>query len=91
LLLPEHLKAGSAWGEWGFEEMSSLVGYIPTGLKQLSSIWTAPVPDYSFPEGEGKGPIDPGLAYVFSAILGVGLTIGCIFLLGKLLIDKGKK
>lgn len=33
LLLPEHFKAGDAWGEWGAGTFKELVGYIPQGLK----------------------------------------------------------
>jgi len=54
LLLPEHFKAGSAWGEWGTDEMQELVGYIPKGLERLSSIWSAPIPDYAFKGWEEK-------------------------------------
>ncbi|MDD5354906.1 MAG: cobalamin biosynthesis protein, partial [bacterium] len=42
LLLPEHFKAGNAWGEWGVDEMRKLVGYIPRGLAKLSGLWQAP-------------------------------------------------
>ena len=35
LILPDHFKAGSAWGEWGADEMQKLVGYIPKGLEKL--------------------------------------------------------
>ena len=37
LLLPEHFKAGSAWGEWGIDEIQRLAGYVPVGLEKLSS------------------------------------------------------
>ena len=44
VILPEHFKAGSAWGEWGSDEMQKLVGYVPTGLAKLSGLWSAPLP-----------------------------------------------
>ena len=54
LLLPEYFKAGSAWGEWGADEMHKLVGYVPKGLEKLSSLWNAPMPDYAFKGWEDK-------------------------------------
>ena len=55
LILPEHFKAGSAWGEWGIDGMQKLVGYVPGGLEKLSSLWNAPVPDYALKGWEEKG------------------------------------
>ena len=48
LIIPEHFKAGSAWGEWGAEEIQKFIGYVPNGLEKLSSLWNAPIPDYAF-------------------------------------------
>ncbi|MDD5096963.1 MAG: cobalamin biosynthesis protein [Candidatus Omnitrophica bacterium] len=88
LLLPEHFKAGAAWGEWGVDEIQKLVGYIPQGLAKLSSIWSAPIPDYAFKGWEGKPLISLSLAYVFSASLGVLICVGVVFILGKFLTKK---
>jgi hypothetical protein len=88
LLLPEHFKAGSAWGEWGAEEMRELVGYIPKGLEKLSSLWSAPIPDYTFKGWEGKPLSSLSVAYIFSAVIGVLVCAGAVFILGKLLSKK---
>jgi hypothetical protein len=88
LLLPEHFKAGSAWGEWGADEMQTLVGYIPQGLEKLSSLWSAPIPDYAFKGWAGKSIISLSFAYIFSAVLGILLCVGAVLVLGKFLSKK---
>ncbi len=88
LLLPEHFKAGSAWGEWGADEMQKLVGYIPKGLEKLSSLWNAPMPDYAFKGWEEKGLSQLSFAYIISAIVGIGLIIIVVMLVGRLLVKK---
>ncbi|MFA6349308.1 MAG: PDGLE domain-containing protein [Candidatus Omnitrophota bacterium] len=88
LLLPDHFKAGAAWGEWGNDEIKELVGYIPRGLEKLSSLWSAPIPDYAFKGWEDKGLSQLSLAYIFSAILGIAIIVGLILLIGKLLRTK---
>ncbi|MFH0948302.1 MAG: PDGLE domain-containing protein [Elusimicrobiota bacterium] len=88
LILPEHFKAGSAWGEWGADEMQKLVGYIPQGLEKLSSIWNAPMPDYAFKGWEEKGLSQLSFAYIISAVIGIGIIVFVILGMGKLLVKK---
>jgi cobalt/nickel transport protein len=88
LYLPDKFKAGTAWGEWGLREMHGLVGYIPKGLEKISSFWKAPMPDYTFKGWENLGPKHLSLAYVVSAIVGIGLCVGLAFVLGKILSKK---
>ena len=89
LILPEHFKAGSAWGEWGADEMQKLVGYVPKGLEKLSSLWNAPMPDYAFKGWEEKGLSHLSLAYIISAIVGIGIIVLVVLVIGKLLTKKG--
>jgi cobalt/nickel transport protein len=88
LILPEHFKAGSAWGEWGADEMEKLVGYVPMGLKRISELWSAPLPDYAFKGWEEKGLAHLSFAYIISAIVGSVLVALIIGLLGKLLAKR---
>ena len=79
------LAAGTAWGEWGTEdfkkpevrqEMAAASHNIappetaPAGMERLSSVWTAPIPDYApkFLKSEQLG-------YILSAMFGSGLII----------------
>lgn len=89
LILPEHFKAGSAWGEWGADEMQKLVGYIPKGLEKLSSLWNAPIPDYAFKGQEEKGILHLSFGYIISAILGIAIIVIVVWLIGKKLVKKG--
>ena len=89
LIIPGYFKAGSAWGEWGADEMQKLAGYIPKGLEKLSGIWKAPVPDYAFKGWEGKGLSHLGFAYIMSAIAGIIIVVVVILIIGKFLVKKG--
>ena len=90
LLIPEHFKAGAAWGEWGIDEIKKLVGYVPKGLEKLAPLWNAPLPDYAFKGSEGKGLSHLSLAYIISAVVGIAVTVGASLLVGKLLAKKVK-
>lgn len=88
LILPELFKAGSAWGEWGTDEIKKLVGYIPHGLEKLSALWSAPIPDYAFKGSEEKGLACLSFGYIGSALIGIALTVAVVLILGKLLSKK---
>ena len=86
LILPEHFKAGAAWGEWGIDEMRELVGYIPQGLEKLAHLWNAPMADYAFKGWDQKGLVSLSIAYILSAIAGIALTTFAVILIGKMLV-----
>ncbi|MSP13863.1 MAG: cobalt transporter CbiM [Chloroflexi bacterium] len=74
------LASGTAWGEWGQDELAQVLGTkaIPQGISQAFG-GIAPLPDYSVP---GLGEV-PG--YVMSAVVGVLLTAILILGVGYLL------
>ena len=88
LIIPDHFKAGSAWGEWGGDEMKTLVGYVPQGLEKLASLWNAPMPDYAFKGWEEKGLPQLSFAYIISAIVGILVIIFLVLIVGKILAKK---
>ena len=88
LIIPDHFKAGSAWGEWGPEEIQKLLGFVPKGLEKLSNLWNAPMPDYAFKGWEEKGLTHLSFAYIISALLGIGLIVIVILVIGKVLVKK---
>ena len=90
LILPEKFKAGDAWGEWDAEKIKELVGYVPKGLEKLSSLWNAPLRDYTFKSWQNLGIKHVSLAYVVSAIIGIALCFGIVFLLGKFLVKNDR-
>jgi cobalt/nickel transport protein len=79
LVIPQHFHAGTAWGEWGGEEIQRLMGYAPQGMKKLEALWRAPFPQY------GRGG---SLMYLLSAIIGAAATVLLVWLLGKALVRK---
>jgi len=83
LYLPELLRAGSAWGEWGLDEVRQMIGYTPSGMERLSNLWKAPIPDYALP-GQDEAPLaHRSLSYVLSAFVGVGLCGGGAYVLTR--------
>ena len=88
LLLPEHFKAGDAWGEWGIEAFGEMIGYIPRGLDKLSALWSAPFADYAFKGWEEKGLRSLSFAYIISAVIGIAVTACMVLLIGRLLSRK---
>lgn len=80
------LAPGTAWGEWGAEELTSLgLTFIPKGLEQLSGFWSAPLPDYDVP---ALG--NANLAYILSALVGILITVLIVWLFSMLVTRKPK-
>ena len=84
------LAAGTAWGEWSAEDFAkpemrdqiaaasqnqTAPAAAPEGLAKLSTVWTAPIPDYAPPFMHSAE-----FGYILSAMFGAGLIIA-IFLL----------
>ena len=74
VLVPIGLLApGTAWGEWGTEQLSSLgLAFIPEGMAKLSGLWSAPLPDYDLPAFKNAN-----LGYILSGIVGT-IIIGIV-------------
>jgi cobalt/nickel transport system permease protein len=63
------LAEGTAWGEWGADEIAETgAGYVPAGFENGFE-WEALMPDYSF------GGLPDAMAYVLSAVAGVALLV----------------
>jgi cobalt/nickel transport protein len=78
------IATGETFGEWSKEVIKERLGYVPSGLEGLSSIWSAPMPDYGIP-GLGDTTIGAAAGYVLSAIVGVLVCVGALYLFGKLI------
>lgn len=88
IFLPEYFKAGSAWGEWGMDEVKYLTGYMPQGLARLSELWKSPFPDYAFKGWEEKGLSHLSFAYIISALTGMAASAVLVYFISKALIKK---
>ena len=84
LILPSLFKVDGAWGEWSLEEIERITEFVPQGMKQLAGTWKAPLPDYALP-GQRAGMVGKSLGYVVTAIIGIVLVAGVMYLLAKLL------
>ena len=41
------IASGTAFGEWGVDQMEEEVGFIPAGLERMADLWShAPLADY---------------------------------------------
>jgi cobalt/nickel transport system permease protein len=75
------LAPGTAWGEWGTEELTEMgLPAIPAGLERLSTLWGAPIADYDLPMLGNAN-----LGYIISAIVGIAITALVVWLFTMLL------
>jgi cobalt/nickel transport system permease protein len=86
IIVPVGLLApGTAWGEWGTKQLSSLgLAFIPQGMARLSGLWFAPLPDYDLPALKNAN-----LAYILSGIVGT-IIIGIVAWLLTILVTLRK-
>ncbi|MEI6079972.1 MAG: cobalt transporter CbiM [bacterium] len=61
------LASGTAWGEWGNEELRKMLGYIPIGMGKGFSFGSL-IPGYAIPSINNEV-----MAYAISAMLGVAI------------------
>jgi cobalt/nickel transport system permease protein len=77
------LAPGTAWGEWGTEELTRLgLQSVPAGMEKLSTLWGAPLADYDLPMLGNAN-----LGYVLSALVGIGITVLVVWLFTLLLVS----
>jgi cobalt/nickel transport protein len=87
LILPSLFKVDGAWGEWSMEKIERMTGFAPQGMKRLHDIWKAPMPDYTVP-GQRTGLLGEGLGYLVTAIVGIALAAGIMYLLARLMVRR---
>jgi cobalt/nickel transport system permease protein len=74
------LAPGTAWGEWGSDQIKARLGYVPSGFDKLGGLWKARMPDYTTP-----GVSNTMLGYLIAAVVGAGLCVGVAWGVGALL------
>ena len=78
------LASGTAWGEWGAEEIQELIGFVPKGMEngfQFNSL----IPDYNL------GNVAEYIGYIISAALGVIIIFIIFKILSKINLRKETK
>jgi hypothetical protein len=81
------MAAGTAFGEWGTDQLKDKIGFVPTGLAKFTDLWHhVLLPDYSLPAlgGSTAGSI---LGYILSAIIGVALIVIIFTVFSKMVKD----
>lgn len=77
------LAAGTAWGEWGADDIALVAGFTPSGMTNgLLSDFSAIIPDYSV------GALPEWLGYILSAITGAGISVILFKLISTLKKEK---
>lgn len=89
IILPQKFNAGDAWGEWGIDKLERLLGYAPEGLKRLSDIWKAPIPNYNF-GGENASMTVQVISYVASGVLGIAAVGLVVFVITRFMVKNEK-
>ncbi len=90
IILPTLFNAGSAWGEWGPEELKEMVGYVPRGIEKLSSLAKPLFPDYNIKGWEDKDILYQSVGYVVSGVVGVLVVILITYVIGRWSVKKKK-
>lgn len=73
------LASGTAWGEWGLDEMEDKLGFIPQGMSRLSESWHALVPDYGIP-GLDQTFFQSAAVYIISALIGLVIIVAITYI-----------
>jgi cobalt/nickel transport system permease protein len=86
VLVPVGLLApGTAWGEWGTQQLSGLgLAFIPEGMARLSGWWSAPLPGYNLPALKNAS-----LGYILAGVTGT-VVIGIVAWLFTMLVSARK-
>lgn len=80
------LASGTAWGEWGNDELIKKLGFIPAGFEKLSATWQhVLIPDYAVPGLEGSF-LRQSIGYILAAVIGILLVGGICFLIGRIVL-----
>ncbi|MCX5780655.1 MAG: cobalamin biosynthesis protein [Firmicutes bacterium] len=77
------MASGTAFGEWGLDQLGEEVGFVPAGLARMADLWQyAPLSDYRI-AGFDASFMQAAAGYIISALVGVALVAGIMSLLRK--------
>ena len=81
------LATGTAFGEWGSQELQQTLGYVPDGIKSGETLWQAIFSGYSMP-GFGNDFLHSSIGYILSAVIGIALIYTATLVLGKIIAKR---
>lgn len=77
------LATGTAWGEWGVEDMVSIAGFTPAGMENgVLSDFSALCPDYAI------GSLPEWIGYILSAVIGIAIAVILFKLISSFMRNK---
>ena len=80
---------GFAYGEGGVGNVQAAFGYVPSGLKSLSGVFSAPLAGYNMPLpffSEANAPLwHAGIGYELAGIIGILTVGGAVYAIARLL------
>lgn len=80
------LATGTAFGEWGIDQIKEEVGFVPAGLTKFADLYHSILPDYSVP-ALGSSTAGSVIGYILSGIIGVVLIIAVFTVFSKMVKD----
>ncbi|MBC7765723.1 MAG: cobalt transporter CbiM [Hyphomonadaceae bacterium] len=83
------IATGTAWGEWGGDELKEKIGFIPKGFEKASAIWQAWMPDYAIPYLEGSF-LHSSVGYIVSAVVGILCIAIVTYITSKIVVREHK-
>jgi ABC-type Fe3+ transport system permease subunit len=81
------LASGTAFGEWGSDELMEALHYVPSGVEQGENLWHALFPDYTV-AGLENSFLQSSIGYILSAVIGIALIYIVMLAIGKLVAKK---
>jgi hypothetical protein len=81
------LASGTAFGEWGSQELQQTLGYVPEGIKSGETLWQAIFAGYNMP-GFGIDFLHSSIGYILSAVIGIALIYTAALTLGKIIAKR---
>lgn len=79
------IATGTAFGEWGTDQLKDELGFVPVGLDKYAGLWQhVLLPDYSVP-ALGSSTAGSIFGYILSAVIGVALIVVIFTALSKIL------
>lgn len=81
------LAEGTAFGEWGSDELQQMLGYVPSGVGHGENLGYALFPGYTIAGFEGSF-LHSSIGYMLSAVIGIALIYIVTLALGKFMARK---
>lgn len=81
------IATGTAFGEWGTDQLKDEIGFVPAGLAKFADVWHhVLLPDYSMPM-LGSSTAGSVIGYILSAVIGVAIIAVVFTVFSKIVKD----